>query len=101
MRQLGIFTDKMRQVLEDTVMAKGIYWVDGYVGKKCDSANAISLIKSGQRVFIGSACGEPQELVRALVEHSRRCTGLEIVRMLSPAWAVKLCQVLAIWLMLM
>lgn len=64
-------------------MAKGIYWVDGYVGKKCDSANAISLIKSGQRVFIGSACGEPQELVRALVEHSRRCTGLEIVRMLS------------------
>jgi acyl-CoA hydrolase/GNAT superfamily N-acetyltransferase len=64
-------------------MAKGIYWVDGYVEKKCDSANAIRLIKSGQRVFIGSACGEPQELVRALVEHSRLFTGLEIVRMLS------------------
>ena len=64
-------------------MKKGIYWVDGYVEKKCDSASAISLIKSGQRVFIGSACGEPQELVRTLVEHSRLFTGLEIIRMLS------------------
>jgi acyl-CoA hydrolase/RimJ/RimL family protein N-acetyltransferase len=59
------------------------YWVDSYVEKKQDSASAIRLIKSGQRVFIGSACGEPQELVRALAEHSRLFTGLEIVRMLS------------------
>jgi len=68
-------------------MAKGIYWVDGYIEKKCDPAAAIRLIKSGQRVFIGSACGEPQELVRALVEDSRLLTGLEIVRMLSRASA--------------
>jgi acyl-CoA hydrolase/RimJ/RimL family protein N-acetyltransferase len=64
-------------------MATGQYWVDSYVEKKQDSASAIRLIKSGQRVFIGSACGEPQELVRALAEHSRLFTGLEIVRMLS------------------
>ena len=64
-------------------MAKGIYWVDGYVEKKRDAASAIRLIKSGQRVFIGSACGEPQELVRVLVENSRQFSGLEIVRMLS------------------
>jgi acyl-CoA hydrolase len=64
-------------------MTKGIYWVDGYVEKKCDAVSAIRRIKSGQRVFIGSACGEPQELVRALVEHARQFTGLEIVRMLS------------------
>jgi len=64
-------------------MAKGQYWVDSYVEKKCDSVSAINRIKSGQRVFIGSACGEPQELVRALTENSRLFTGLEIVRMLS------------------
>jgi acyl-CoA hydrolase/RimJ/RimL family protein N-acetyltransferase len=64
-------------------MATDQYWVDSYVEKKQDSASAIRLIKSGQRVFIGSACGEPQELVRALAEHSRLFTGLEIVRMLS------------------
>ena len=64
-------------------MAKDQYWVDGYIEKKCGSANAIRMIKSGQRVFIGSACGEPQKLVRTLSEHSRLFTGLEIVRMLS------------------
>ncbi|KPK25260.1 MAG: acetyl-CoA hydrolase, partial [Desulfobacterales bacterium SG8_35_2] len=64
-------------------MAKDQYWADGYIEKKCDSATAIRMIKSGQRVFIGSACGEPQKLVRTLSEDSRLFTGLEIVRMLS------------------
>jgi acyl-CoA hydrolase/GNAT superfamily N-acetyltransferase len=64
-------------------MAKDQYWVDGYVEKKSDAAGAVKLIKSGQRVFIGSACGEPQELVRALVRHAPRVSGIEIVRMLS------------------
>jgi len=64
-------------------MAKDQYWVDDYVEKKRGSADAIERIKSGQRVFIGSACGEPQELVRALVRHAPRVSGIEIVRMLS------------------
>jgi acyl-CoA hydrolase/RimJ/RimL family protein N-acetyltransferase len=64
-------------------MSKGIYWVDGYVEKKCDAISAIRRIKSGQRVFIGSACGEPQELVKTLAREARRFSGLEIVRMLS------------------
>ena len=64
-------------------MAKDQYWVDGYVEKKCSAAEALQLVKSGQRVFIGSACGEPQELVRALVEQARMTSGIEIVRMLS------------------
>ncbi len=38
--------------------------------------------RAGQRVFIGSACGEPQILVRALADHSH-LTGVEIVRMMS------------------
>jgi acyl-CoA hydrolase len=44
---------------------------------------AIHHIRSGQRVFIGSACGEPQALVRALSEHARGLTGVEVVRLLS------------------
>jgi len=64
-------------------MAKDQYWVDDYVEKKRGSADAIERIKSGQRVFIGSACGEPQELVRALVRHAPKVSGIEIVRMLS------------------
>jgi acyl-CoA hydrolase/RimJ/RimL family protein N-acetyltransferase len=64
-------------------MAKALYWVDEYVEKKRDVESAIRLIRSGQRVFIGSACGEPQKLVRGLVDHANLFTGLEIVRMMS------------------
>ena len=64
-------------------MSKSLYWADNYVEKLRVAHNAIRAIRPGQRVFIGSACGEPQELVRALADHSSRLTGLEIVRMMS------------------
>ena len=64
-------------------MAEELYWADAYVAKKRDAESAIRLIRSGQRVFIGSACGEPQELVRSLAEYANLFTGLEIVRMMS------------------
>jgi acyl-CoA hydrolase/RimJ/RimL family protein N-acetyltransferase len=60
-----------------------IYWADNYIEKRKSAVEAIKMIRSGQRVFIGSACGEPQELVRVLSETARRVSGLEIVRMLS------------------
>lgn len=62
---------------------KTAYWADGYIEKRVSADQAIGIIKPGQRVFIGSACGEPQELVRALSARSQYFTGLEIVRMMS------------------
>ena len=59
------------------------YWADNYVEKKCSADEAIRSIKAGQRVFIGSSCGEPQYLVKALGEASRRYTDIEIVRLLA------------------
>jgi acyl-CoA hydrolase/RimJ/RimL family protein N-acetyltransferase len=59
------------------------YWADSYIEKKTDPEKAVGLIKPGQRVFVGSACGEPQALVRALAENSSRLVGIEIVRMMS------------------
>ena len=41
------------------------YWADRYVEIRKTPEQAVKMIKSGQRVFIGSACGEPQALVRA------------------------------------
>lgn len=64
-------------------MSSSIYWADNYVEKKCDPAAAVKKIKSGMRIFIGSACGEPQALVQALSEQTGKLTGLEIVRMMS------------------
>ncbi len=59
------------------------YWADDYIEKKKTVGKAISLIKSGQRVFVGSSAGEPQYLVRELAEASRTFSDIEIVRLLS------------------
>jgi acyl-CoA hydrolase/GNAT superfamily N-acetyltransferase len=64
-------------------MSSSSYWADGYVEKRRSAAAAIRLIKPGQRVYVGSSCGEPQALVRALSERANRLTGLEIVRLLA------------------
>jgi acyl-CoA hydrolase len=59
------------------------YWADNYVERKRTGPEAIRLIKSGQRIFIGSSCGEPQHLVQQLSEAAENFTGLEIVRLLA------------------
>jgi acyl-CoA hydrolase/GNAT superfamily N-acetyltransferase len=64
-------------------MAISKYWADKYVENKRSAAEAISLIKPGRRVFIGSSCGEPQHLVRVLSESSDNFTDIEIVRLLT------------------
>ncbi len=59
------------------------YWADDYVEKTRSAEEAIRLIRPGQRVFIGSSCGEPQHLVKVLSETSKILTDLEIVRLLA------------------
>ena len=64
------------------VMPKINYWADNYVDKLTSAEKALQHIKPGQRVFIGSSCGEPQYLVKELSNASLRFTDLEIVRLL-------------------
>ena len=64
-------------------MTKATYWADSYVEKLCSAQEALQHIRPGQRVFIGSSCGEPQHLVNELSGISSRFTDLEIVRLLS------------------
>ena len=64
-------------------MAVSTYWADNYVEKRCSAQEAIAQIKAGQRVFIGSSCGEPQYLVKKLAEAADTFTDIEIVRLLS------------------
>jgi len=56
---------------------------DAYHRKRRTASEAIGMIASGRRVFIGSACGEPIHLVETLVKHARRFSDLEIVRLIS------------------
>lgn len=59
------------------------YWPDDYLKKRHTAKEAIGLIQPGQRVFIGSSCGEPQHLVKELAAQFSNFTDLEIVRLLS------------------
>ena len=59
------------------------YWADTYLSKRRSAADAMRVIRPGQRLFIGSACGQPQELMRALAQAAPRLSGLEIVRLMS------------------
>ena len=59
------------------------YWPDEYLAKKKTANEAIKLLKPGQRVFIGTSCGEPQHLVKELANQSNNFSDLEIVRLLS------------------
>jgi len=63
-------------------MPKSNYWADNYVEKQTTAEHALKHIHPGQRVFIGSSCGEPQHLVNELSKISVRFTDLEIVRLL-------------------
>ncbi len=64
-------------------MGKKNYWADNFVDKLTSAKKALQNIRPGQRIFVGSACGEPQHLVNELSKTSSRFTDLEIVRLFS------------------
>ena len=60
-----------------------IYWPDEYVKKLTTPEKAIRKLSPGNRVFIGTSCGEPQTLVRELAARFRDFSDLEVMRLLS------------------
>ncbi len=58
-------------------------WRETWKKKLVSPSAAIKHIKPGNRVFIGSACGEPQELVRALVETGDEAEDTELMNVLT------------------
>jgi len=64
-------------------MALTTYWADKYIENKRSAREALGQIRPGQRVFIGSSCGEPQHLVRQLSELSDQFRDIEIIRLMT------------------
>jgi acyl-CoA hydrolase/GNAT superfamily N-acetyltransferase len=58
-------------------------WYSLYESRRTTAERALRSIKRGNRVFIGSGCGEPQHLVNALEEVIPRLADLEILHILS------------------
>jgi acyl-CoA hydrolase len=58
-------------------------WQERYQDLLISSAEAVGRIRNGNRVFIGSGCGEPQELVRAMTAHAGELADVEVVQILT------------------
>jgi len=58
-------------------------WREKYKDKIKTTQAAMKLIKSGNSIFIGTGCGQPQHLVNALVEHSSVIYDAHIIHLLT------------------
>ena len=51
--------------------------------KLMSAEEAMSLVQSGDRVYIHSGCAEPERLVKALIQRRQELYGVEIVHLLT------------------
>ncbi|MBF0307970.1 MAG: GNAT family N-acetyltransferase [Magnetococcales bacterium] len=58
-------------------------WKKSHASRLATPEEAVSRIKAGQRVFLGTGAAVPQTLVRALVEQRRRLADVEIVHLFT------------------
>lgn len=58
-------------------------WRTVYQNKLVSAEQAVKVVKSGNRVVTGHACGEPSSLVEALVSRAPELSAVEIVHMVA------------------
>lgn len=58
-------------------------WLTKYSAAVATARQAVSRIRPGQRVFIGTGCAEPRVLVDALTERANELADVEIVHLLT------------------
>ncbi|MBN2457387.1 MAG: GNAT family N-acetyltransferase [Sedimentisphaerales bacterium] len=58
-------------------------WKEKYNSKIATAVAAMKLVKSGNHIFIGTGCAQPQHLVNALVKHSANIYDAHIVQLLT------------------
>ena len=58
-------------------------WRDKYKNMIATPGQAVSHLRPGQRIFIGTGCGEPKELVKALTDRASKLADMEIIQLLT------------------
>jgi len=58
-------------------------WQEKYQDLIETPSSAISRLKSGQRVFIGTGCGEPVELVEEMTKHANRLADVRLIQLFT------------------
>ncbi|UCF16471.1 MAG: hypothetical protein JSW59_03240, partial [Phycisphaerales bacterium] len=61
----------------------GFDWRQKHSNKIGTARAAMKLIQPGNTVFLGTGCGQPQDLIDALIEHSGHIHDAHIVRLLT------------------
>jgi acyl-CoA hydrolase len=62
---------------------QGRDWKDKYKDKIAAASSAMKLIKSGDNIFVGTGCGQPQHLISALAEHCGHVHDAHIIHLLT------------------
>jgi acyl-CoA hydrolase/GNAT superfamily N-acetyltransferase len=58
-------------------------WRERYRALITTAREAVHSLRPGQRIFIGTGCGEPQELVQALTDRGHELQDIEIIHLLT------------------
>ncbi|MDH3329360.1 MAG: GNAT family N-acetyltransferase [Desulfobulbaceae bacterium] len=64
-------------------MELDVNWKENYIDMIATSKKALAHVRPGQRVFIGTGCGEPVELVSALTERAGELADVEIIQLFT------------------
>ncbi len=69
--------------MTDPATAYDTEWQEHYSSMVTTAEEAVTRIGPGQRVFIGTGCAEPQELVAALTDRAKQLSDTEIIHLLT------------------
>ena len=69
--------------MSDRKPSYDLAWKEKYQSTIATAEDAVKNIRPGQRVFIGTGCGEPLELVSALTQRARELPDTEILHLLT------------------
>ncbi len=58
-------------------------WKEKYSEMIASPAKALSTLRPGNRVFIGTGCGAPQDLIAAMTKMSKKLTNVEIIQLIT------------------
>ena len=70
-------------MIEQSKITIDANWQEKYRNMLATPQQAVAQIRAGHRVFIGTGCAQPQELVRALTARAGELAELEIVHLLT------------------
>jgi len=69
--------------MSDKEISYDAQWQKRYADQLATAKEALKHVKPGQRVFIGTGCAQPRELVKALAARSSQLADVQIVHLLT------------------